>query len=104
MSSPGDRGGDSDLLAFAIGPDAGFYAEGVWIWHTPFTLVFDFYVRAESSNTEAVSVPSDRIVARVRLPIGLAFNLIRGASDIMSAYESEWGDIHVPARTSGGDW
>jgi hypothetical protein len=104
VSPPGDSGGDSDLLAFAIGPDAGFYAEGVWMWHTPFTFVFDFYVRAESPGSDAVTVPAERIVARVRLPIGLAFNLIRGVSDIMSAYETEWGEIHLPARESGGDW
>ena len=86
--------------------EGGAYAEGVALWHTPFTLVLDFLVptfppRDGQSGPEPVQ-PA-RVVARVRLPIGMAFELIRGVSAIMGDYEAEWGEIRRPEPRPRGE-
>jgi hypothetical protein len=75
----------------------------VSLWLTAFTIVFDFYVDTELPRPDSESLQSRRIVSRVRLPIGLAFDLIRGVGGMMSGYEAEWGEIRRPDRIREGE-
>ena len=86
-------------IEFASAQEGGAYAEAVALWHTPFALVLEFLAPTrppQESPADAARLPPVGIVSRVRLPIGLAFDLIRGVSAIMTDYEAEWGDIRRP--------
>lgn len=88
--------------------ESGVYAEAVAIWHTPFALVIDFLVPlvpryGTALGEEAQPDPVDQVIARVRLPIGFAFEMIRGVSDMMTDYEKRWGEIHRPQQQEGGE-
>lgn len=86
-------------IEFASAQEGGAYAEAVALWHTPFALVLEFLAPTrppQESSADPARLPPERIVSRVRLPIGLAFDLIRGVSAIMTGYEAEWGEIRRP--------
>ncbi len=44
-----------------------------------------------------------RVVARIRIPVGLAFDLIRMVHATMARYEDEWGEIRRPERGNRSD-
>ena len=50
---------------------------------------------AEPDDPESIVLPA-RIVARVRIPSGFAFDLIRMIHATMEVYEAEWGEIRPP--------
>lgn len=87
--------------------ETGVYAESVSAWHTSFALVLDFVApiypaRSGAVDDDARGVPRDQVVARVRVPMGSAFEMIRAVSDMMGIYEREWGEIHRPQPPAEG--
>ena len=67
---------------------AGVYANGVGVWSTQTEFTVDFLI-----NLPAEPVPTLEIVARVKVPPALVFQLLRNLSDGMSNYEAQWGKI-----------
>lgn len=77
----------------------GVYANGLNVWHTQHEFTLDFVVNAEPaklatgpSGEQVISAPQ-RLVARVRIPPGMAFDLIRAINDNLTTYEQNLGQI-----------
>jgi hypothetical protein len=79
----------------------GLYANNVNVWHSPYEFTLDFAVTEppEADDPEdpgsALTVPNS-VVARIRIPVGLVFDVIRAINASMSAYEAMWGEIRAP--------
>lgn len=73
--------------------EAGVYANALTVWHTAdeFTLDFGTPVGLE---TERQPIG----VARVKVPPGAVFQMIRIIHANMALYEEEYGPIHYPKR------
>jgi hypothetical protein len=77
----------------------GVYANGVNVWSTPHEFTLDFLVSAqvpeqvtEPTGEQVISAPQ-KLVARVRIPPGMAFDLIRAIDANLTAYEQAFGTI-----------
>jgi Protein of unknown function (DUF3467) len=79
----------------------GLYANNVNVWHSPYEFTLDFAVteppEAEDPEdpTSPLTVPNS-VVARIRIPVGLVFDVIRAINASMSSYEGLWGEIRRP--------
>ena len=83
--------------------EQGAYAEQCVSWHTPYAIVLEFLAPVDPSRPregEHERVPS--VMARVRLPVGAAFEMIRNVSDTMGRYERQFGEIQRPQRREPG--
>jgi hypothetical protein len=80
--------------------EAGVYANAFSSWHTEheFTIDFAAKLRPPADILGPEGNPSAIVVARVRIPAALAFELIRQINGEMAHYEEEWGEIHRPRR------
>ena len=90
------------------GAEAGVYAHTVAVWHTAYDFTLDFAVTElmQPSNPADPESPPEvpaRIVARVRIPPTLVFDLIRTINARMAAYEKEWGEIQRPEPREQGE-
>jgi hypothetical protein len=76
------------------GLESGVYANLLNPWHTVHELTLDFAVlhRPLSEADEQ----SAQLVARVRIPATIAFDMIRSINDELSAYELEAGELRRP--------
>ena len=84
--------------------EAGVHADFASIWHTPDTFVLDFAslrrppYRADDADTgHQVAIMPVRVVARVKIPPGQVFELMKALEAQLSAWEQETG-----RRPSGG--
>lgn len=75
---------------------AGAYATWVGVWHTRYELVLDFGV-SEREETDDDRVPI-RVVSRVRVPVGFAFELLSHVSNGMIEHERIYGESRRPER------
>jgi hypothetical protein len=80
---------------------AGVYANAATVWKTPYDFTIDF--AAFAGNPDDVDDVTARVVARVRIPTGFAFDLIRMVHATMARYEDEWGEIRRPERRHRSD-
>ena len=85
----------------------GAYAEACASWHTPHSIVLEFLAPATPPDPEAPlgerrHRESLQVAARIRIPAGAAFDVIREVSDRMAFYEAEFGEIHRPQLNRGG--
>ncbi len=77
--------------------ETGVYADFVSLWHTPDAFVLDFAALkgppqlAEQPDGAAVQVFPTRVVARVRIPPGQVFEVMRGLEQQLSMWEEETG-------------
>jgi Protein of unknown function (DUF3467) len=77
----------------------GVYANGLNVWHTPHEFTLDFVVNAEPPKQatgpagEQVITAPQRLVARVRIPPGMVFDLIRAINNNLTNYEQALGQI-----------
>jgi hypothetical protein len=73
--------------------ETGAYANVLVAWHTAdeFTLDFGTFVAAETER-------QPRTVARVKVPPGAVFDMIRIIHSEMTKYEEKFGPIHYPRR------
>jgi len=96
----GDAGPGFDLT---IQPEleAGVYANFVATWHTAFDFTFDFGVVvpdiADPDHSPLKPVRG-RIVARVKIPVTIVFDVIRALNDEMTRYEATFGEIRRPGE------
>ncbi len=88
------------FLDLAVPPEqeVGVYANLLAIWHTQDEFTLDFAVKQPSQigqqedGTEVVRVPA-RVVARVRVPPGQVFEILKALNENMTHYERTFGDI-----------
>lgn len=77
----------------------GVYANGLNVWSTPHEFTLDFVVNAqapeqvtEPTGEQVISAPQ-RLVARVRIPPGVVFDIIRAINFNLTNYEQAFGQI-----------
>jgi hypothetical protein len=93
-----------DDAAFYLPPEleGGVYAHTFSMWHTPFDFTIDFAVivpeLADADDPELPPAAPAKVVARIRIPPTLAFDLIRMINGEMADYEAEWGEIIPPQK------
>jgi Protein of unknown function (DUF3467) len=79
--------------------EGGTYANFLGVWHTGHEFTLDFAVTqppvVPEDENEPVTVPS-RVVARVKIPPTLIFDIMRALSENMTTYESTFGEIQRP--------
>jgi Protein of unknown function (DUF3467) len=84
--------------------ESGVYANFLGVWHTAheFTLDFAQIQPAQVDDPEDPSSPVTlpaRVVARVKIPVTVVFDVIRALNENMTRYEQAFGEIRRP----GGD-
>src|SRR4029079_12300925 len=79
----------------------GRYANFLGVWHTAHELTLDFAATqppeqpdAEAGGEGAV-VPC-QVVARVRIPVSLVFDVLRALNENMTKYDAKFGEISRP--------
>jgi Protein of unknown function (DUF3467) len=79
----------------------GVYANSFNIWFSPYEFAFDWAV-ADEAEAEDPDDPASplrmpiMVVARVRLPSSLVFDVLRDLNEAMTRYESIYGEIRRP--------
>jgi hypothetical protein len=93
------------MLQFYVPPEeeAGTYAHAFSVWASVYDFTLDFAVAqppepSDPDDPESPPVVPARVVARVRIPPTIVFELIRAINATMEAYEAEWGEIRRPRR------
>ncbi len=82
--------------------EGGVYANGLVVWSTPDEFTLDFVVNSappqpsETPEGESVIRAPHRLVARVRIPPGKVFDVIRAINENMDRYEQVFGPIRRP--------
>ena len=82
--------------------EAGSYANGLAIWHTPHEFTFDFLVSSQppqqslTPDGETVIRAPHRLVARIRIPPTSVFDIIRTINENLTMYEQKFGQIRQP--------
>ena len=102
MNEPVERPTQFQTL---VTPDleGGMYANFLSVWHTAHEFTLDFavtqppQVEDEADPTSPIRVPC-RVVARVKLPVTVVFDLIRAVNENMTRYEQAFGEIHRPGQ------
>jgi hypothetical protein len=88
--------------------EIGLYANTVNVWHSPYEFTLDWAVTqpAEAPDPDDVSagvrVPAT-VVARVRIPVGLIFDVLRTLNEAMTGYEAFFGEIRRPGEHREGN-
>jgi hypothetical protein len=79
--------------------EQGAYANFLGVWHTAYEFTLDFAVTQPAEQTEegAVNVPCN-VVARIKIPVGVVFDVIRTLNENMTRYEQRFGEIQRPAE------
>ena len=86
--------------------EAGAYANGLAIWHTPHEITFDFLVSSQppqqvvTQEGETVIRAPHRLVARLRIPPTSVFDIIRTINENLTMYEQKFGQIRQPGTDS----
>ena len=66
------------------------------MWHTAYEFTLDFAVTEPAQPVEGgVKVPC-RVVARVKVPVTLIFEVLKALNANMTQYEATYGDIKAP--------
>lgn len=82
--------------------ELGAYANVLSVWHSPFEFTLDFATTLQAvqsgDDAESVIVPC-RVVARVKLPPTVVFDVLRALNDNMTRYEASYGEIKRPQPT-----
>jgi hypothetical protein len=82
----------------------GVYANVLAIWHTAHEFTLDFLVSSqpaqpgETPEGEPIVQVPQRLVARVRIPPGVIFDVLRALNENMTNYEQTFGQIHRPGE------
>lgn len=74
---------------------AGVYASVLSAWYTPHEFTLDFGIQVADDPARQL-----RGVARVKVPPGVVFKMIRILHTRMTRYEEEFGSIHYPEPRS----
>jgi hypothetical protein len=83
---------------------AGVYSNVARVWHTGMEFTLDFAVTQiaksvtfEDGGQEKVVIPA-RVVARVKIPPPVLFDLMQALSTNEKGYEDQFGPIRKPGR------
>ena len=75
---------------------AGVYANQVTVWHTPHEFTMDFSVMPTIPfSNESEETTQALVVARVRVPTSVIFQIARAISENVSNYEKQFGPINT---------
>jgi Protein of unknown function (DUF3467) len=83
--------------------EAGAYANVLGVWHTVYEFTLDCaamqppQVIDEADPTSPAVVPC-HVVARVKVPVTVVFDLIRALNENMTKYEERFGEIQRPGE------
>ena len=90
-------------VAFELQADpsmlGGVYANGLSVWHTVSEFTLDFVVNSQpqtpmrTETGETVIRAPHQLVARVRIPPGKVFDVIRAINDNLTNYEQTFGPL-----------
>jgi hypothetical protein len=72
--------------------EGGVYANGAGVWHTPHEFTLDFFSTQPPSSADGDVLPA-RVVARVKIPPTVIFDLMRALNINMTNYEQTFGSI-----------
>lgn len=83
--------------------EQGSYANFLSVWHTPHEFTLDF---ATTMPTQSVETPSGdqetvvpcRVVARVKVPVTVVFDMLRALNENLTKYEERFGEIRRPGE------
>jgi len=81
--------------------EAGVYANFLGVWHTVYEFTLDFATTQPPQETDPedpsspVRVPC-RVVARVKIPPTVLFDILRALNENMTRYEATFGEIQRP--------
>jgi hypothetical protein len=85
--------------------EVGTYANMLSVWHSPHDFTLDFAVaqpvQPGGEPGEPVQVPCV-VVARVKLPVTVIFDVMRALNDNMTHYETAFGEIKRPGEDAEG--
>lgn len=103
MEQPEDSGMVPANFQIQLSPEleGGTYANFLSVWHSPHEFTFDFAVTqpgfSQDPNDPAspVTVPC-RVVARLKIPPTLVFEIMRALNQNMTGYEQTFGEIRRP--------
>ncbi len=95
-------------VAFELRADpamvGGVYANALSVWHTAHEFTLDFIVNAappqpaQTPEGESVISAPHQLVARIRIPPGSVFEMIRAINENMTHYEGRFGPIRRPGE------
>jgi hypothetical protein len=96
---------DAASLKIQVTPESanGVFADFVGVWHNQYGFTLDFGVMGltETSEDGRPVVPT-QIVARVKVPPGLIFQIAQAIADNVDKYEHTYGPI-TPSATPPPD-
>ena len=88
--------------------EAGAYANFMSVWHTPYEFTLDFAVTqppqmtaSEGNDPGRINVPC-RVVARVKIPPTMIFDVLRTLNENMTNFENTFGPIQRPGEKQHG--
>ena len=85
----------------------GVYANVLMVWHTAHEFTLDFVAtepgrEGRDPQGEAVAKIPARVTARVKVPPGVLFDIMRALNTNMTLYEQQFGAIRRPGEAAGG--
>lgn len=88
---------------FVMSPEwqIGLYANTMNVWHSPYEFTLDWAVTQPvealdpDDPSAGLRVPAS-VVARVRIPVGLIFDVLQTLNQAMTGYEALFGEIRRP--------
>jgi hypothetical protein len=100
----GDLAGDDRYpieLHLPPAHQAGVYANRLIVWHTVTEFTLDFAVAepprpSDPDDPASPLISQAHVVARVKIPPAIVFDVIRAVHANMGKYEAEWGEIVHP--------
>jgi hypothetical protein len=87
------------IFEIRVPPDleAGTYSNFLAIWHSAYEFTLDFAITLPSEHATADDPTSPkipcRVVARVKIPPTLIFNVLQALNQNMTNYEAKFGNI-----------
>lgn len=81
--------------------EGGVYANILSVWHSPHEFTLDFAASLPANQVDGpdgqmqVVIPS-RVVARVKIPPTVMFDVLRALNENMTNYEARFGTIRAP--------
>lgn len=75
---------------------AGVYAHIVGVTATPYDFAIDFAINQPHASGPAALV--GQVVARVRIPPTIVFDLLQGLNEALGQYEETFGPIRQPGE------
>ncbi len=83
------------------GERGGVYANFLSVWHTPHEFTLDFAAtqppqRSDPADENSPFVVPCHVVARVRIPRTVIFDVLRAMNENMTRYEATFGEIQQP--------